>query len=77
MGAAMSAFPVTLILRPFLGREEPLQILCNMMGHSTAESAVAATPREPGDKVRFFVLVRAQLRRFPATAEFAMAVMGR
>jgi len=49
----MSAFPVTLILRPFLGREEPLQILCNMMGHSTAESAVAATPREPGDKVRF------------------------
>jgi hypothetical protein len=52
MELPMSAFPVTLILRPFLDFKEPLQILCNMAGHSTMESAVAATPREPGDQVK-------------------------
>jgi hypothetical protein len=49
----MNAFPVTRIIRPFLGREEPLLIHYGMVGHTSVESALAATPLEPGDKVEF------------------------
>jgi len=52
MELPMSAFPVTLILRPSPNQEEPVPTLCNMAGHLTMESAVAATPRELGDEVK-------------------------
>jgi hypothetical protein len=49
----MNAFPVTRIIRPFLGRDEPLHIHCAMVGHTSVWSALAATPLEPGDNVEF------------------------
>jgi hypothetical protein len=49
----MNAFPVTRIIRPFLGRDEPLYIHCAMIECADVESALAATPHEPGDRVEF------------------------
>jgi hypothetical protein len=49
----MNAFPVTRIIRPFLGRDEPLHIHCSMIEHTSVEGALAATPLELGDKVEF------------------------
>jgi hypothetical protein len=48
-----NVFPVTRIIRSFLSRDEPLHIHCAMIGHASVESALAATPLEPGDKVEF------------------------
>lgn len=49
----MSAYPVTMIVRPVPGSDEALKILCGMVEHSEIDSALAATPLEPGDRVEF------------------------